>query len=135
MAEELEPHILKKYNILQKLGKGAYGVVWKAIDKETKETIALKKVFDAFQNATDAQRTYREVMFLTELKGHPNIVKLDNVIKAGNNKDIYLVFDFMETDLHAVIRGNILEDVHRRYVMYQYTLFLTKNSESPQVHA
>jgi len=41
------------------LGKGAYGVVWKAIDKITKQVVALKKVFDAFQNATDAQRTYR----------------------------------------------------------------------------
>ena len=59
MAEELEPHILRKFEILQKLGKGAYGVVWKAIDKQTKQTVALKKVFDAFQNATDAQRTYR----------------------------------------------------------------------------
>ena len=26
--------------------------------------VALKKVFDAFQNATDAQRTFREIMFL-----------------------------------------------------------------------
>ena len=31
-----------------------------------------------------------------------------NIIKAENNKDIYLVFDFMETDLHAVIRAKIL---------------------------
>jgi mitogen-activated protein kinase 15 len=59
MAEELEPHILRKFEILQKLGKGAYGVVWKAVDKQTKQVVALKKVFDAFQNATDAQRTYR----------------------------------------------------------------------------
>ena len=29
-------------------------------------------------------------------------------LKAENDKDIYLVFDFMETDLHAVIRANIL---------------------------
>lgn len=119
MAEEVEPHILKRYDILQKLGKGAYGVVWKAIDKQTKETIALKKVFDAFQNATDSQRTYREVIFLKELRGHPNIVKLDGIIRAGNQKDIYLVFDFMETDLHAVIRANILEDIHKRYILYQ----------------
>jgi serine/threonine protein kinase len=46
------------------LGKGAYGVVWKAVDKQTKQIVALKKVFDAFQNATDAQRTYREVISL-----------------------------------------------------------------------
>lgn len=64
MAEELEPHILRKFEILQKLGKGAYGVVWKAVDKQTKQVVALKKVFDAFQNSTDAQRTFREVSHL-----------------------------------------------------------------------
>ena len=25
----------------------------------------------------------------------------------------------METDLHAVIRANILEDIHKSYIMYQ----------------
>lgn len=54
MTEDIETHILNKFEIIQKLGKGAYGVVWKAIDLNTKETVALKKVFDAFHNATDA---------------------------------------------------------------------------------
>ena len=48
MTEEIEAHVLKKYEILQKIGKGAYGIVWKAIDKRTKEIVALKKNFDAF---------------------------------------------------------------------------------------
>jgi len=48
--EYIEPHIIKKYEIISKLGKGAYGVVWKAMDKKTKQIIALKKVFDAFHN-------------------------------------------------------------------------------------
>ena len=33
----------------------AYGIVWKAIDKKTGEVTALKKIFDAFRNQTDAQ--------------------------------------------------------------------------------
>lgn len=33
----------------------AYGIVWKASDKRTGETVALKKIFDAFRNQTDAQ--------------------------------------------------------------------------------
>jgi len=79
----------------------------------------LKKNFDAFQNATDAQRTFREIIFLQELSGHENIIRLQNVIRAENDRDIYLVFDFMDTDLHAVIRANILEDIHKQYIIYQ----------------
>ena len=59
MSEEVEPHILKKYELQQRLGKyfnasyiqigkGAYGIVWKAIDLRTKKVVALKKIFDAF---------------------------------------------------------------------------------------
>ncbi|GLI63570.1 hypothetical protein VaNZ11_006567 [Volvox africanus] len=117
--EEVDKHILKKYEIQQKLGKGAYGVVWKAVDRKTREVVALKKIFDAFQNATDAQRTFREVMFLQDLNNHDNIIRLLNVLKAENDRDLYLVFEYMETDLHAVIRANILEEVHKQYIMYQ----------------
>ncbi len=53
-VEKIEAHILRKYEIQTKLGKGAYGVVWKAIDKRRDKTVAVKKVFDAFHNATDA---------------------------------------------------------------------------------
>ena len=56
--------MLRKYEVIQKLGKGAYGIVWRAMDKKTREVVALKKIFDAFQNSTDAQRTFREIMFL-----------------------------------------------------------------------
>ena len=45
MTEEIEPHILKKYEIVEKLGKGAYGIVWKAVDRKLKQVVALKKVF------------------------------------------------------------------------------------------
>jgi len=93
--------------------------VWKAIDKKTQQTVALKKIFDAFQNSTDAQRTFREIMFLHRLDNHENIVKLLNVLKAENDRDIYLVFEYMETDLHAVIRASILEDIHKQYIIYQ----------------
>ncbi|CAD5112422.1 DgyrCDS1645 [Dimorphilus gyrociliatus] len=120
MSSEIEEHVTKKYEIKKRLGKGAYGIVWKAIDRRTGEVVALKKIFDAFRNSTDAQRTFREIMFLQEFGDHPNIVKLHNVLRAENDKDIYLVFEFMDTDLHNVIkRGNILKDVHKRYIMYQ----------------
>ncbi|XP_059206769.1 mitogen-activated protein kinase 15 isoform X2 [Centropristis striata] len=119
-VSEVEDHISLKYEIKKRLGKGAYGIVWKAVDRQTGEIVAVKKIFDAFRNRTDAQRTFREIMFLQEFGDHPNIVKLLNVIRAQNDKDIYLIFEYMDTDLHAVIKkGTLLKDIHKRYVMYQ----------------
>jgi mitogen-activated protein kinase 15 len=51
----VDSHILKNYEIQKRLGKGAYGIVWKAVDQRSKEVVALKKIFDAFRNQTDAQ--------------------------------------------------------------------------------
>ncbi|OPJ85840.1 mitogen-activated protein kinase 15 [Patagioenas fasciata monilis] len=66
------------------------------------------------------QRTFREIMFLQEFGEHPNIIKLLDVIRAQNDRDIYLVFESMETDLHAVIKkGNLLKDIHKCYILYQ----------------
>lgn len=33
------------------------------------QVVALKKCFDAFRNSTDAQRTFREIMYL-QVSGH-----------------------------------------------------------------
>jgi len=119
MSDEVDRHVLRKYEVVQKLGKGAYGIVWRALDKKTRDVVALKKIFDAFQNATDAQRTFREIMFLQEMDRHEHIIRLTNVLKADNDRDIYLVFEYMETDLHAAIRANILQDIHKQYILWQ----------------
>ncbi|MCQ2817332.1 MAG: protein kinase [archaeon] len=117
--DKLEPHILKRFLIQKKLGQGAYGTVFKAIDKKTKETVALKKLYGAFRDDTDSQRTFREVMILQELNGHDNIIRLLNVIKAENDLDLYLIFDHMESDLYNVSRAGILQDIHKKYIIYQ----------------
>ncbi|KAL3287611.1 hypothetical protein HHI36_002080 [Cryptolaemus montrouzieri] len=117
---EIDEHITKVYEIQKRLGKGAYGIVWKAKNRKTKEIVAVKKIFDAFRNQTDAQRTFREIIFLRSFRGHPNIIDLHSIHRAANNRDIYLGFEYMETDLHNIIKkGNILKEIHKKYVMYQ----------------
>lgn len=64
--EDVDAHVLRKYNLVQKLGKGAYGVVYKAVDRKTQQLVALKKIFDAFQNATDAQARAHVVLHMTQ---------------------------------------------------------------------
>jgi len=48
-------------------------LVWKAIDRKRKKVVAIKKVYDAFHNSTDAQRTFREICFLEQIK-HESII-------------------------------------------------------------
>ncbi|CDW51969.1 Pkinase domain containing protein [Trichuris trichiura] len=120
MSEEVDDHIESQYYIRRRLGKGAYGIVWKATDRKSGKVVALKKIFDAFRNQTDAQRTYREIMLLQELRLHPNIIKLLKVIKAVGDRDIYLIFEYMDTDLHNVIKKqDILRPIHVQFITYQ----------------
>ena len=59
-----------KYETLCKIGKGAYGIVWKALDRTNGKVVAIKKIYDAFTNNTDAQRTFREIFILSEMGPH-----------------------------------------------------------------
>lgn len=38
-VEELDKNVGRKYQVQTKLGKGAYGIVWKATKVATKETV------------------------------------------------------------------------------------------------
>ncbi|XP_053516975.1 mitogen-activated protein kinase 15 [Artibeus jamaicensis] len=119
-AAEVDPHVAQRYLLKRRLGKGAYGIVWKAVDRRTGEVVAIKKILEAFRDKTDAQRTFREIVLLQEFGDHPNIVRLLDVVRAENDKDIYLVFESMDTDLNAVIcKGGLLRDVHRCYIFHQ----------------
>jgi mitogen-activated protein kinase 15 len=102
MSKEIDSSILHLYEIKKLLGSGAYGHVWKVIDKQSNNEMALKKIYGAFLNDVDAQRTYREITVLHELD-HYNIIKLFKVHRAKNNSDLYLVFEFMESDLQSLV--------------------------------
>ena len=56
---------------------------------------------------------------MQQFSNHDNVIQLLDVIKARNDLDIYLVFEFMDTDLHAVVKAKILKPVHVQYIMYQ----------------
>ncbi|KEH33917.1 putative protein-serine/threonine kinase CMGC-CDK-CDK7 family [Medicago truncatula] len=85
------------------LGEGTYGIVFKAIDTQTGQMVAIKKIRKRIDEPLDGVNftALREIKLLKELK-HPNIVDLIDVFQYKQN--LHLVFEFMETDLEAVIR-------------------------------
>jgi len=70
----------------------------------------------------DAKRVLREVKLLQFLK-HENIIPLYDMIPPVSVKDfndVYMVMEFMETDLHKIISSkNELSEEHIQYFMYQ----------------
>lgn len=131
---DVDDEIEKRYRILRHIGSGAYGVVWCAYDRLLCRQVALKKVFDAFGNQQDAQRTYREVMLLQNLSNNPSIVGLLNVRRADNDMDLYLVFEIIETDLTVILRKEILQDIHRKYLIYQLVRVVAQLHERHIIH-
>lgn len=117
--ENIDAHVTKDYEIKERLGKGAYGIVWKAVEKKSGDTVAIKKIFDAFRNVTDAQRTFREIIYLKEFSDHENIVTLLDVMKSENDTDMYLVFEHMDVDLHMATAGKLLQPEHIPHIMAQ----------------
>ena len=46
--------VILKFELIQKMGRGNYGTVYKAIDKRDRSRVAIKKINNAFANMIDA---------------------------------------------------------------------------------
>ncbi|KAF4660220.1 hypothetical protein FOL46_006217 [Perkinsus olseni] len=84
-------------------------------------SVAIKRILNAFQTDLDAQRTYREVTILAKLSEHPNIVTLLDVIPSPStlDRDVYLVTEYVDTDLASTIKAGSLSPLHKTYVTWQ----------------
>uniref|UniRef100_A0A1J3DRZ7 Cyclin-dependent kinase D-3 n=1 Tax=Noccaea caerulescens TaxID=107243 RepID=A0A1J3DRZ7_NOCCA len=104
MPEMEQPKkVADRYLKRELLGQGTYGVVFKATDTKTEETVAIKKIRLGKQKEGVNITALREIKMLKELK-HPHIILLIDAFPHKEN--LHLVFEFMETDLEAVIRDS-----------------------------
>ncbi|KAG6468903.1 hypothetical protein ZIOFF_073598 [Zingiber officinale] len=111
-----------QYQIQEVIGKGSYGVVAAAIDTHTGERVAIKKINDVFEHVSDATRILREIKLLRLLR-HPDIVEIKHIMLPPSRRefrDIYVIFELMESDLHQVIKANDdLTPEHYQFFLYQ----------------
>ncbi|KAL2539418.1 Mitogen-activated protein kinase 15 [Abeliophyllum distichum] len=111
-----------RYEIQEVVGKGSYGVVGSAIDTHSGESVAIKKINDVFEHVSDATRILREIKLL-RLLHHPDIVQIKHIMLPPSRRefrDIYVIFELMESDLHQVIKANDdLSPEHYQFFLYQ----------------
>jgi tetratricopeptide (TPR) repeat protein/tRNA A-37 threonylcarbamoyl transferase component Bud32/ribosomal protein S27E len=81
-----------RFELIDRLGLGAFGSVWKARDKELDRTVAIKIPRAGGMTADEEEKFFREARAAAQLC-HPNIVSVHEVGRDGDN--IYIVSDFV----------------------------------------
>ena len=85
--------LLGHFEILDQLGVGAFGSVWRARDTQLDRLVAIKIPRKSYLESEDTEQFIREARAAAQLT-HPNIVRVHEV---GREVDtVYLVADFVE---------------------------------------
>lgn len=85
--------IVEDYVLMESIGKGQYGNVYRAQHRKTKEMFAVKVMsVDKFKHTPKlSEFTNNEISILTKIN-HPNIIKFIEMLRTNNN--YYLVYEF-----------------------------------------
>ena len=84
-----------------------------AADRSDGDKVAIKKVANTGSDKTAAKRLLRELRFLRHLRGHPNVVSIEDAIVTRNHEsrlDVYIVTELMEADLEQIIVVTVLSN-------------------------
>ena len=81
------------FKLVDRLGQGAFGSVWKALDTELDRTVAIKIPRKDQLSSAEAEQFLREARAAAQLR-HPNIVPVHEV--GRENDTLYIVSDFIE---------------------------------------
>ena len=107
---------MERYQKMEKIGEGTYGIVYKAKDRVTGEIVALKKIRLEAEDEGIPSTAIREISLLKELQ-HPNIVRLYDVVHT--ERKLTLVFEFLDQDLkkvqHSTAKKQISNDDEKQF--------------------
>jgi len=110
----MSPRPISHYQILDKLGEGGMGVVWKARDSRLNRLVAIKTLrADKMADADRKRRFIQEAQAASALN-HPNIVTIHDI--ASENGTDFIVMEYVEgKTLGQLIprRGMRLDEVLR----------------------
>ncbi|XP_020587882.1 cyclin-dependent kinase F-4-like isoform X2 [Phalaenopsis equestris] len=91
---------MERYLVIKEVGYGTFGNVWRAVNKESGEIVAIKKMKRKYYCWEECMNL-REVKALRKMN-HPNIVKLKEVIREDDV--LYFIFEYMDCNLYQFIK-------------------------------
>lgn len=110
------------------LGKGSFGVVFKALDKLHQKNVAVKKIQSKVLKTDHlASKCLREMQFLSQLN-HPNLISLQEILQPPTKDALFIVTELMDYDLQQLLAPGAFTgafsfcDDHYQYFTYQLLL-------------
>ena len=125
----------KRYRIIEEVGSGGMGRVYKAEDKELGTTVALKMIRPELAADPDIIDRFKKEIILARSISHDNVVRIHDLGEVGRIK--YVSMDFIKgEDLKSLIRlsgalsvdtalkialqvGEALRAAHRKDIVHQ----------------
>lgn len=88
---------VRGFQKLNQIGEGAYGTVYRGIDKATGQMVALKRVILHNEKQDGFPLTsLREIRMLKLIGRHPNCVRLEEIAVGRKRDGVFLVFEYCE---------------------------------------
>jgi len=110
-----------KYVINKIIGKGSYGSVCEATDRDLSCSVAIKQVKHLFDDLIDCKRILREIAILSRLS-HPNIVRLHDVVISEDDptyNELYIIMELCESDMKKLRKTDVtLTPLHINTLLY-----------------
>ena len=114
---------MDKYQVVKKLGEGAYGRVVKAVNKNTKELVAIKNMKG---QAASWEKCINmpEVKALQKLNNSPFLIKIKEMIHNKKDSEVNIVFEYCEKNLFQELqdrsrKNKQFSEMEIKIIMYQ----------------
>ena len=109
---------IKNYQILEKLGKGKFSIVYSAINNLDKECAI--KIIEKKDLTTDEQKVLANEKKIMQILNHPNVIKF--IESWETNSTIYHVIELIKgKDLYSFYHENQIDEILARKFFLQIT--------------
>mmetsp|Transcript_5719 Transcript_5719/g.13426 ORF Transcript_5719/g.13426 Transcript_5719/m.13426 type:complete len:509 (+) Transcript_5719:105-1631(+) len=112
---------MHKYRLISKKGEGTFSEVLKAQSIRSGKHVAIKCMKNHF-DTIEQVNNLREIQALRRLAGHPNIIKLHEVLYDEPTGRLALVFELMDMNLYEAIKGRRHYLPEQKVKQYMYEL-------------